>query len=254
MHIKGYTVFVAMQITIMFLYGRLTQHIDSGPSLTAIESQLPSDGAVPIELKIRQSGCITGADQGFIWFEDNIFFYKGRQTSFRINREDIPPLAELPKKFHPKRDVKKSKLQLLLPVNDRQLHVQFKLINPFEDFKTRKKTHAFQSQFAKWLRSKDTSLTESLLPPTEVHPALIRQGWSKIEPLFGAGLLAAINIILFAAGVAFWKSTPNLIVLSQFSIFVNFTMLILSLRSAFQSWKSAGVREQIQILDAKSII
>lgn len=254
MHVKGYLVLIAMQVILLYLYHRHSEYIDSGPTLETISSQLPSDNALPTQLRVQQGKCTTGCDQGFVWFEDDILFYKGRQTAFRINREDCPPAGELKiAPFKPGSSQHKP-IRLPLYVNGRKLSIQFKLINPVADFKVRRLSNEFHAQFKNWLEQPSTGNVESLLPPTEVHSALIKSGWSKIEPLFAAGIMAAINAILTLAVINAINAVPKLMLLNQIGLAVHVALFGSSLWFAIKAWRNAGIREQIITLDSKTAL
>lgn len=250
MHTKGYMLLVGMHLLLAYLYGRASDFIDLGIPLRKLQYKVPREDAVPVEIKIRQSGVVTGCDQGYMWFDDEVLYYKGRQTAFRINRDDFPAATLMPRKERPDLGRMKFPKSLTLVVNDRKIRLCLKMIDPFEDFASRRKAQQFQIDLSDWILGSAQPAMESLLPPVEVHPSLIRKGWGKVEPLFGAGFLFALNVILCAAVLYGYQMGFVQGTLNHFAAGIHVGLLFISAWIAGRSWWNTKVREELVAKDS----
>lgn len=251
LHIKGYVLFVSMHFVLAYLYGRVSDHIEIGPSLKTIQAKVPNERAVPIEIRICQQKTVTGADQGFMWVDDGTLFFKGRQTAFRINREDLPPATMMPRRERPDLGQRKFPKCLSVGVNGRSLTLKFKMLDPFEDFSTRRRTQQFEIDLATWILANETGSMESLLPPNTVHPALRRRGLLRLEPLFGSGMLVAINAILSVSIMSGYRPGNLQAMFNQVASVVHVGLLVFSLWMAVRAWRTTQVRESLAAQDRK---
>lgn len=254
MHLKGYLLMVMMHVMLAYLYNRAADFIDLGPSFKKLQAKVPREDAVPVSIGIRQSGVVTGADQGYLWLDEGTLFYKGRQTAFRLNREDLPAATLMPRRERPDLNKGKFPKTLTVPANGHSLKIDFKLIDPFEDFSTRRRAQQFQINLGTWILQNDSNQIESLLPPTQVHSTLLRTGWAKYEPLFAGGFLVALNGILTFAILYGYQMGTVQSSLNHIAATIHIALLIVSLGIAFRAWRTTQVREELIAEESKEII
>ena len=251
MHLKGYLLMVMMHVLLAFLYNRAADFIDLGPSLKKLQAKVPREDAVPITLTIRQSGVTTGNDQGYMWLDEGTLYYKGRQTAFRLTRDDLPAATLMPRRERPDLNKGKFPKTLTVPANGRDLKLDIKLIEPYEDFTTRRRSQQFQIDLATWILDRPEADIESLLPPTQVHTSLVRKGWAKYEPLFAGGFLVALNGILMFAVLYGYQMGTTQSALNHIAATIHVFLVCLSLYIAFRAWKTAKVREELLAEESK---
>lgn len=204
--LKGFILLGVAQAGLMFILSRQFNDVNMGPGLKRVKAKVPVDDAVPAAINMTQKGTRTGADEGYLWFDDGTLYYKGLQCVFRLNREDILPLDQWPKRdlprFHQGVDIRK----LHLNAGSRSYVLGLQMIDPFEDFGTRRKAHRFQHALADWLADRPQGGIESVLPPLDVHPSLMHEGPGRKE-----GVVSGVALVLFNLAVAA-ASRPDQIV------------------------------------------
>jgi hypothetical protein len=245
-HLKAYSLIVLPQLILFFLYRRLSNHINIGPGLKAVKAKVPSEGAVAVSVRIVQDGSLTGYDEGYVWMENQMVCFKGLQTYFHFNRDDVPPLGMWPKKLRPDPAAGKMPETILLPVNERQLVLHFTLINSLEDHGTRRITRAFHTGLWKWLQSTpESASSEATLPPVDVHPNLLRGGNWNMEGVVGGFLLASVNMaLLLTAPISLSIATlPALVAVLQ--ALAHSALIAASLRLAWLQLRDVNFRRQL---------
>ncbi len=243
-HVKALLLIVVSQIVLWALYRRLLNRVEIGPGLRRLQTKVPSERACPVGVEIRQDGIVTGYDEGYMWIEDGTLFFKGLQTVFRINREDVPPVGLWPRADRPKPGGKRPDT-IPIPVADRNVKLKVKLIDPFEDYNARRRALRFESELLEWLTERPQGWLESLLPPLEVHPSLRAALRWRHEGFVGALVMAAVNLGLILGTP--WRL--DLLRLSSLgaavAIAAGFVLLGCALRLALASWGAARLRETI---------
>jgi len=205
-HIKGYFVATIMNIALFYIYNRKLNHLYLGPGLKALKHKLPNDTAVPVRLTILQQKAATGIDEGYMWIDEGALLYKGRQTTFRLNREDVPALSLWSKKDRPNPGTNRMPEIIPIPYDDRQLKIHFKVLDSHEDFATRRQAANFYNSTLNWLKKPPENSFESLLPPVDLHPGFRTNLPQSREPLFAGAVLTIINLTIVLAmnlGVSF---------------------------------------------------
>ncbi len=196
LHIKGYIIITLMHFALFYLYRRMINHLHIGPGMRRLKTKIPNDSAVPVRISVIQRGITTGIDEGFLWIDDGTIFFKGLQTVFRLNWEDIPPISLWDRKDVPNLGANRMPTTLPIPYEKRQLKIKYEILDAHEDFATRRKAAHFYSSLLEWLRDRPNSALETLLPPTDVHPGFCMPGRTTWEPVYGLAAIAAIDIAL----------------------------------------------------------
>jgi len=246
LHLKGYVLILLMHAALLFTYRRSNDHLHIGPGLKKLKTKIPNESAVPVRITILQHKAITGVDEGYLWIEDGTIFYKGIQTAFRLNWEDIPPMGLWSRKDRPNLAANRMPTILPIPFENRDLKVKYEILDSHEDFGTRKRAATFYNSLVTWLRERPNSSLESLLPPTEIHPGFKMEGRAMFEPVYATGIMAALDLILILSmnfGVSFRGSAAGFAVLATLILA---TVFILSVRLFLHCLNSCRVRMKYQ--------
>lgn len=187
------------QASLIYLLNRISNRVKLGPGLKRIRAKVPTEAACPVGIELRQRQTVSGADEGYMWLEDGTLFYKGIQTAFRLNASDIEEEDNWPARRRP--DVAAGKMPSWLPVKAGSGHVEItiRLIDPFEDFHTRRRAHRFQSSLGAWLHERPAGSLETVLPPLGIHPSLIDQGRLHWEGVATGIAMTAVNVVCLLA-------------------------------------------------------
>ncbi|MBA4292305.1 hypothetical protein C0431_04990 [bacterium] len=245
LHLKGYLVIAFINAGLFYIYRRLLNHLHLGPGLKKLRLKIPNEDALPVRITITQNDGVTGIDEGYMWLEDGTIFYKGRQTVFRLNRDDVPPLSTWPKRDRPNPGMNKLPDTLLIPVENRLLKLHFSILDSHEDFGTRRKAHLFQSNLLSWLKNRPEGSLESLLPPTDLHPGFQTTRTSR-EPLYAAAVLTAANAVIIGAmniGVNFSATTQGFAILCTL---LHIVLFAFSLKLLISATKTLRIRTDLE--------
>ena len=186
------------QAVLIYLYRRLSQHVDVGTGFRRLKSKVPEDVSLMVRVDVVRDGCLTGRDEGFMWLNEGTWYFKGLQTAFRFNQNDVVPIEAWPKRISP--DPAHDKPPTLLPMKSvhGQLELRVNVIDPHVDFAKRKQVREFYRELYDWLVERPRGAIESLLPPLDVHPDLHRTDLARFE-----GLAAGLAMVLIDSGVLF---------------------------------------------------
>jgi len=246
---KAYTLIIVAELALFFLYRRLSDFLYLGPGLKRIRTKVPDDRAVPVHVRITQAGVVTGCDEGYMWIEDGTIFFKGLQSVFRLNSADVIPLREFPRKHRPNPDHGRHPRVLYLTSDWQQVALEIDLIDPFEDFNTRRRAHFFHLELMEWLVQRPAGSLETLLPPLQVHPGLHRADFSSVELVSAAGALTAINAILvFTARLDSRLNTVPSILAALFLV-VNIVLLVRAVRFGIQVLRTQKIRNALVAME-----
>ena len=184
---------------LFFFYRRISSYIDVGSGIRARKNQLPGETAVPVRVSIYQSDSLTGTDEGFMWFEGGTLFFKGLQTVFRLNSGDVPPTERW--RASDRQRAGRGSLPRRIPIelDDNALAISIRIVDSYEDYSIRKRTDNFVRDLDGWLESRPSGTLESLMPPTALHPYLMRTGPWKYEGVAAGMGLVFVNTALFLA-------------------------------------------------------
>ncbi|MFM9873221.1 MAG: hypothetical protein ACKVQS_07120 [Fimbriimonadaceae bacterium] len=246
LHLKGYLVATIMNIALFYIYYRKLNHLYLGPGLKALKHKLPNDSAVPVRLTIYQQRAITGIDEGYMWIDEGALLYKGRQTTFRLNREDIPALSLWSKKDRPNPATNRMPEIIPIPYNDRQLKIHFKVLDSHEDFATRRQAASFYNTTINWLKNPPENNFESLLPPVDLHPGFRISLPQSREPLFAGIALSVINLTIILAmniGVNFRGTAISFAVMCTL---FHLILLFFSVKLLLKARNTIRVRTQLE--------
>lgn len=246
LYLKSYMVMVGMQLVLVYLYRRVSDYIHLAGGLKKLKHKVPNEQACPVRLNVRQNGVITGQDEGFLWLDGGTLYYKGLQSVFRLNREDIPPLEMWPGFMRPNPSAGKLPTALPIPTDRHLLSIDWQLIDAHEDFTTRRRAHDFQVAVWEWVKDRPEGSLETLLPPRDLHPAYERQGATKFEPILGAGSLLSVNVILFFLMAFRVEHGPTQEAWHQMGLIAHGLMTLQAVRLAWKVTKDARVREELR--------
>ncbi len=194
--LKSFGMIIISQLIIIYLVNRMGNYVSRGTGLKRIKTKVPNDIACPAAIKIRQDHTVTGADEGYLWFEGGTLFYKGLQAVFRVNSENLTPLDETPRGDRPVKGSGKQIRRVHLMGGKRHLTLDINLIDPFEDYHARRRANTFQASLARWIAERPDAEIETVLPPLEVHPELMRTDKLRYEGVAAGAALVVINCIL----------------------------------------------------------
>ncbi|MCW5938898.1 MAG: hypothetical protein KF884_04845 [Fimbriimonadaceae bacterium] len=244
--IEALALMAASQLTLIFLCSRLSDRFDVGPGLKRLGAKVPSEDACPVSIEVKQFGVVTGYDEGYMWIEDGTLFFKGLQTVFRLNAEDVPPLGAWPNKARPNplkgRDI--SCVPFL--TGGVSAEVRFRIIDPFEDYHARRRSAKFLRELTLWASNRPSGSLESLLPPLSVHPALTTNRPLRHEGLVTGLLIAALNLVVLTTlkvdlSMRSLASVETLIV-----AFGGSALTLAALQLARRSWSTVVVRDKLE--------
>ncbi|MCW5937934.1 MAG: hypothetical protein KIT11_11585 [Fimbriimonadaceae bacterium] len=251
-HLKAIGMISVSQLVLCHLYRRLLNRVEIGPGLRRLSTKVPSDKACPVAVEIRQDGAITGYDEGYMWLEDGTLFFKGLQTVFRLNREDVPPIGLWPKALRPV-SVNKMKDVIPVPMVDRDVKVWLKLIDPFEDYTARRRATAFRASLLEWFEERPKGWLESMLPPLELHPSLAAAENRRREGQVGAFLLAGLDLGL-VFGTPWPANMDGLVPIGEvLTIATGLLLFGIALRLAWDEWSTAATRRSLETAKAFTV-
>lgn len=245
--IKSFAMIVVSEAIIIFLINRMGNYVSRGTGLKRIKTKIPNDIACPAALKIRQDHTVTGADEGYLWFEEGTLFYKGLQAVFRVNSENLIPLENTPRSDRPVKGSGKQVKRIHLQGGKRHLSLDIRMIDPFEDYHSRRRAHTFQTSLARWVAERPAPAVETVLPPLEVHPELMRTDKLRYEGVVaGVGLILINAVLLFTMPVSFdLRQLPAL--LSVISLGIIGALFYHSVKFAWQQHLDLAKRRAIFI-------
>lgn len=246
LHLKGYVLVAIANVALLYIYRRMLNFLYLGPGLKRLKLKLPDESAVPIRLTLTQHNAITGVDEGYLWFSEGTLFYKGRQTTFRLNREDVPAISLWKRKERPNLALNKMPETLPVPYGDTDLKIKFSVLDSHEDFTTRRQASHFYNSLIQWLNDRPQGSLESLLPPTDLHPGFrIRERYGK-EPLYAAIALTVTNLTIILSmnfGTSFRGSAVGFAALCTI---LHVVLLIFSIKLLRDSMNTVRVRTQLE--------
>lgn len=209
LHLKGYFVSAVLNSALFYIYYRMLNHLHLGPGLKRLKLKLPDDSAVPVRLTLTQRAIVTGVDEGYMWFQEGTLFYKGRQTTFRLNAGDVPATSLWAKRDRPNLAVNKMPQVIPVPHRDSDLKVRYAILDSQEDFGTRRQASHFYNALVSWLHKRPEGSWESLLPPLDLHPGFRPGDRQALEPILAGAALSVINlaiVVLMNVGVPYRAS------------------------------------------------
>lgn len=246
LHLKGYVIAAISNIALIYIYRRMMNYLYLGPGLKRLKLKLPDDSAVPIRMTITQQKAITGLDEGYLWFSDGTLFYKGRQTTFRLNREDVPAISLWNRKERPNLAMNRMPEILPIPNGNSDLKIKFSILDSHEDFTTRRQASQFYNSLILWLNDRPQGSLESLLPPTELHPGFRISDRNGREPLYAAIALTVTNIIVILSmnfGTSFRGSAVGFAVLCTL---LHLVLLYFSVKLLREAHNTIRVRTELE--------
>ena len=184
---------VISQTVLIYLYRKMSGFVDIGSGYRRLRSKVPEEATLPVRISIRRHGVLTGCDEGYMWQADGTWYFKGLQTAFRINQQDVVPIEAWPKRIKPDPEHDKPPKTLPLKSKHGKLELKVEVINSHEDFTKRKQARAFYREMFDWLTERPRGSIESLMPPLTVHPSLVRTGKSRIEGVIAGLVMVGIN-------------------------------------------------------------
>jgi hypothetical protein len=244
--IEALALMAASQLTLIFLCSRLSDRFDVGPGLKRLGTKVPSEDACPVAIEVRQAGVVTGYDEGYIWLEEGTLFFKGLQTVFRLNAEDVPPLGAWPKRARPN-PLKGREISCVpFHAGDVLAEVRFRIIDPFEDYHSRRRSAKFLRELTLWASNRPPGSLESLLPPLSVHPALTTNRPLRHEGLVTGLVIAALNLCVLVTLKADLSMRSLASIETLMVAFFGSVLTLAALQLARRSWNTVVVRESLE--------
>lgn len=245
LHLKAYFVSAVLDSALFYIYYRMLNHLHLGPGLKRLKHKLPDDSAVPVRITVTQRAVVTGIDEGYAWFQEGTLFYKGRQTTFRLNRDDIPATSLWAKKDRPNLRLNKMPEVLPIPYKDTDLHIRYTILDSQEDFGTRRQASHFYNSLVNWLSTRPEGSWESLLPPTDLHPGFRPDTRQAKEPVIAGAILCAVNlaiVVLMNVGINYRSSATPFVAICTI---LHLVLLYFSLRLFLTAMHSYRVRSHL---------
>ncbi len=252
-HIEVLTMIAVAESCLFLLYTRMSNKIDLGPGLRRLRAKVQNEDAVPVSLDVIQQGVVTGSDEGFFWLEDGTLFFKGLQTVFRLNSEDVPPLKTWPRKWRPSLDKGKPPRNILVVEGERTLRVRLKLIDPFQDYHARRRSATFDRHLIKWLALKPEGSLETLLPPLELHDALRHLSPFRFEGLGAGILMLVLNLVLLFSVKLDFSQGDLLAVARAFAVAACLILVWVSLQLVIARARDLRVRHDLALRLPKAL-
>jgi hypothetical protein len=193
-HAKFFIILAASQAVLMTVLRRMANDVRLGAGLKLLKPAAAAEDALPVRIEIRQKGTLTGADEGLTWLHDGTLFFRGISCVFRLNSQDVLPPASWSRSALKRQGPTLRTLPLAaIPGAE----VSLKLIDPFEDYASRRRGALFQRSVREWLDRRPEAFIESILPPLDLHPALRRESSTWQE-----GAATGLALMLIDLGVA----------------------------------------------------
>ncbi|MBS1721494.1 MAG: hypothetical protein JSS66_00640 [Armatimonadetes bacterium] len=233
------------QLALGFLYDRLSNRVELGLGLKKLQARIDQPSAVAAEIAVIQNGVVTGCDEGYLWLEEGTLFYKGLQTVFRLNADDIASLRSWPRRKRPDIDAGRPPRWLSVLGTKRKLTVKLSVIDPLEDSATRKRATLFDKALTLWLRDRPAGSLESRLPPLALHPSLARGAAVRNEGLVAGIVLNLINLALLATARFDFHTNDLLAAANAMEIGVALLLLWRSAALARGQWRDTKVRREL---------
>lgn len=181
------------QAVLFYLYRRMSNDIDVGTGFRRLKTKVPEGVDLPVRIEVLRHGVLTGKDEGFVWLDEGTWYFKGLQTAFRFNQQDVVPIEAWPRTLAP--DPGRDKPPSRIPMKSMagRLELRLNVIDRHEDYAKRKRANAFYRQMYEWLTERPRGGIESLLPPLRVHPGLERRGLVRFEGLAAAFAMVVVD-------------------------------------------------------------
>lgn len=182
------------QFVLIYLYRLKSAYINVGSGHRRLESKVPEESAL-VRIDVVRDRCLIGRDEGYMWLSDGTWFFKGLQTSFRINSSDTYSLDDRSQwaGLDPSGNKPVSRFPLKTHVGSLMLRVN--MVDPYGDYKKRKHAAQFHKSIYQWLEERPKGSIESLLPPVRLHPEFKARGKSRYEGLVGAVVMVFLSSI-----------------------------------------------------------
>lgn len=235
---RSAALFILSQGTLIFLLSRAANRVELGRGLRRLKAKVPTEDAVPAKIQISQSGTVTGGDEGYVWLHDGTLFFKGIQCVFRLNASDLADGSGF-RSFEPQRPIR---LELAGP---REPLLSIKLIDPFEDFGTRRRASGFARSLAEWRDERPSGCLESILPPLRLHPSLRAARAIKAEAPITGAVLILINAWLAATARFSMPPTTTVDLVGVIQMAVALVLGFLSIRFLAARFRDHSTRSAL---------
>lgn len=253
-HIKALMMAGAGQIALMILYGRLRDNIDIGPGIVRIQAKVPDPQACRCRVRVMQDGVVTGLDEGFLWLDEGTMYFKGLQTAFRLDSDDLMPIRQWPKNDRVLTDptIASDETKLTLAEPGRKLEISY--VEPFDDHEARRRISDFRRALHGWLRDPKPSSLESLLPPRGVHPSLLTAGPFRYEAVFAGGLMVATSIVTLLLTPQGPTLTPGMAALSSIVDLASIVLALIGAKIVWSQWRANLVRARVAMQESQTAL
>lgn len=239
--LKVFIILAVSQAVLIYLLTKSSNDIFLGTGLKRLKAKVPVEEACPASIRVLQEGSVTGADEGFIWLEEGTLHFKGLQSVWRLNAADLKKYADWPRRHRTRRVPDR----IVLEDARRAVWIEISLIDPFEDFHTRRRASRFHTGLANWAQNRPSGSLESVLPPLDLHPGLERTGPLRQEGLISGIILLAVNLVLLVSSRPdfLFQDIVGLESVVQFLIVL--ALFFFSVRFTFQQLLDGRIRRQL---------
>jgi hypothetical protein len=240
------------QVLLIYIYRRISNNVEPGTGFRRLHTKVPESADLPVQVEILRDGCMTGRDKGYIWLAEGTWYFKGLQTAFRFNQQDIVPIEAWPRSIAP--DPHRDKPPRTLPMKSQLGHLVLRVdvLDPFEDYAKRKRVKGFYREMYDWLRERPRGAIESLLPPTAVHPSLVRTDPARFEGLAASGVMVLLDTMVLL-GLPHDGGETNLGSYALVAAAAVTLLLFLALRFGWQETRDLSVRARLAKAEAPSL-
>lgn len=252
-HVEVLLLIVMAQLALNFLYVRLSNRIHLGTGLRRLRSKVPDDDSVAVELEVIQDSVVTGYDEGFFWLDDGTLYFRGLQTVFRLNAEDVLHLPAWPRRLRPNLDAGRPPRWIVLKETPRPMKLRLRLIDPFEDRSARRRTAEFDRALTLWLHNRPAGSLETKIPPTALHPYLTEISPVRYEGLIASGVLTVLNICLLLTVRPSFDPSQIGSFANQLAALIALGLLVMSIRLMVRQWRVIQVRNQLNLESIRDI-
>ncbi len=233
------------EFVLHILYWRMVNKIVLRYSMRKLQTKVPAEDACPCSIEIYQNSVVTGYDEGYFWIQNDLLYFKGLQSTFRLNASDLEPIKKWPRKQRPNLDAGRPPRFLRLLGSYNPMQIKLDPIDPFEDYGARRRSMKFDKVLAKWISERPNGDTESRIPPEDLHPGLKNTGAIRFEAFYAGCLLCLINLAIIATG--HYSALPNNLggLGYMIPVIAAFVMFAFSLRMVVLNFQCTRFRDEL---------
>ena len=176
---------------------RLVDYVAPDTDIQRLLSQEEFQNAVPVQVKLRRRGVLTGMDYGLAWLDGKSLKFKGGATSFCVPRAVLLPWFLWTNRQKEYLRTSESVWKIPLLGIDESQSLTLKVIDHSATYASMRKSRIFVASLNGWLRdTSQMSTSGTRLPPTAVHPSLQTPTASVVKVLGSAVFVGLVDAVL----------------------------------------------------------